>query len=163
MATTYTTEATNHKSVENSKNPTTATEGSYRVSSATVSVEAADADASTYYMLPVRSNWSIKHIWVYNDAITAGTSYDLGLYTTAATPVLVDVDAYASAVDMSSARTSAPLDLAFEARNITSINKKIWEDAGLTTDSNVWYWLTFLANTVGSAQGDITVVVEYVE
>lgn len=163
VASTYSTEATNHKSVENTKNPTTATEGNLRSSSCTLAVAAADDDTSKYFMLPVRSDWSIKHIWVYNDAITAGSSFDIGLYTTAATPVVVDVDAYASAVDLSSARTSVPIDAAFEARNITAINQKVWEDAGATTNSNVWYWLTFTANTVGSAAGDITIVVEYVE
>ena len=163
MATTYSTETTNHKSADNTKNPTTATEGALKCSSATVSVAAADADLSTYFMLPVRSSWSIKHIWVYNDAITAGTAYELGLYSTAATPVAVDDNVYATTVDMSSARTSAPLDLAFEVRNITDVNKKVWEDAALTVDSNVWYYLTFLATTVGSAQGDITVVMHYTE
>ena len=163
VAATYSTEATNHKSVENTKNPTTATEGRAKRSSATVSVAAADDDTSAYYMLPVHSSWSIKHIWVYNDAITSGTSYDVGLYTTAATPVVVDVDAYGSAIDMSSARTSAPIDAAFEARNITAVNQKVWEDAGSSTDTNRWYWLTLYANTVGSAQGDITLIVEYNE
>ena len=163
MATNYSTEATNHKSVTNTKNPTTATEGNLRSSSVTISVAAADSDGDIYHMLPVRSNWSIKHIWVYNDAITSGTSYDIGLYTTAATPAVVDVDAYASAVDMSSARTSAPIDAAFEARNITAINQKVHQDGAVTTDPGAWYWLSLTANTVGSAQGDITLGVEYVD
>ena len=161
MATNYSTEATNHKSVTGTKNPTTATEGSMRCSSVTYSIAAADADGDIFHMLPVFSKWSIKHIWCYNDAVTGGTSYDVGLYTTASTPVVVDVDAYGSAVDMSSARTSAPVDLAYEARNITSINNKVHQDGGVTTDPGVWYWLSLTANTVGTAQGDITLVVEY--
>ena len=163
MATNYSTEATNHKSATNTKNPTYATEGGLKQSSVTISIAAADSDGDIYHLLPVRSNWSIKHIWVYNDAITSGTSYDVGLYTTAATPVVVDVDAYASAVDMSSARTSAPIDASFEARNITGVNNRVFQDAGLSTDSAVWYWLSLTANTVGSAQGDITLIVEYVD
>lgn len=66
MATNYSTEATNHKSVTGTKNPTTATEGNMRVSSATISVAAADSDGDIYHVLPVRSNWSIKSIRVYN-------------------------------------------------------------------------------------------------
>lgn len=163
MATNYSTEATNHKSVTGTKNPTTATQGNLRSSSATISVAAADSDGDIYHMLPVFSNWSIKAIWVYNDAITGGTSYDLGLYTTAATPVVVDVDAYGSAVDMSSARTTAPINAAFEARNITAVNQKVHQDGAVTTDPNAWYWLSLTANTVGTAQGDITIVVDYVE
>lgn len=163
VVSTYSTEATNHKAVPVTKNPTTATEGKLHVSSATVAVAAADDDGSKFFMLPVFSKWSIKHIWVYNDAITAGTSYDVGLYTTAATPVVVDADAYGSAVDMSSARTSAPVDVAYEARDIIKVNKMVWEDAALTADSGAWYWLALTANTVGSAAGDITIIVEYTE
>lgn len=163
VATTYSTETTNHKSVENTKNPTTATEGSLRVSSATVSVAAADDDGSTYYMLPVFSKWSVKQIWVYNDAVTGGTSYDVGLYSTAATPAAVSATAYGSAIDMSSARTSVPIDAAFEARNITAVNNRVWEDAGLSAETNAWYYLTLKANTVGTAQGDITLVMVYTD
>lgn len=162
MATNYSSVATNHRTA-GSKNATTSTEGTTKTSSMTISIAAADSDADIYHAMPVFSSWSIKHIWVYNDAITGGTSYDVGLYTTAATPVVVDVDAYASAVDMSSARTSAPLDLAFEARNITGVNQKVHTDGGVTTDPTAWYWLSLTANTVGTAQGDITLIVEYTE
>lgn len=161
MATKYSTEATNHKSVTATRNPSTATEGSLYVSSATIAVAAADADNDIYHLLPVQSNWSIKNIWVMNDAITGGTSYDLGLYTTASTPVVVDVDAYGSAIDMSSARTTAGFNAAYEARNITSVNNKVHQDGGVTTDPGGWYWLSLTANTVGTADGDITVIVEY--
>lgn len=162
MTINYSTEASNHRSATNTKNPATACEGDLKVSSTTISVAAADADGDIYAVLPVHSSWSIKSIRIFNDAITAGTSYDLGLYSNASTPAVVDVDAYGSAIDMSSARTTAPLEAMFEARDIVKINKKVYEDAGLTTDSNVWYLLALTANTVGSAQGDITVVVEYV-
>jgi hypothetical protein len=163
MATNYSAVATNHKSGVGTKNPTTATEGTLKSSSMTISIAAADNDGDIYHVLPVFSSWSIKHIWVWNDAITSGTSYDIGLYTTAATPVVVDVDAYASAVDMSSARTSAPIDAAYEARNITSVLNKVHQDGAVTTDPQAWYWLSLTANTVGSAQGDITICVQYVE
>jgi hypothetical protein len=161
VVSTYSTEATNHKSVTNTKNPSTATEGCLYSSSGYVSVAAADDDTSKYFVLPVHSSWSIKSILIANDAITAGTSYDLGLYTTAATPVVVDVDAYGTAIDMSSARTTAPFNGAFEARDIINLNKKVWEDAAATAETNSWYWLTLTANTVGSAAGDIAVQVIY--
>lgn len=163
MATQYSSVATIHKSGVGTKNPTTATEGTLKSSSMTLSVAAADGDGEIYCALPVFSSWSIKNIWVYNDAITGGTSYDIGLYTTAATPVVVDADAYASAVDMSSARTTAGFNAAFEARNITAVGQKVHQDGGVTTDPGAWYWLALTANTVGTAQGDITLIVEYVE
>lgn len=160
VATTYSTEVTNHKSATNDKNPTTATEGVLMCSSATVAVAAADDDTSKYVLLPVHSSWSLKHIWLYNDAITGGTDYNFGLYSSAATPVDVDENVYADAVDLSSARVE-PIDILHEIRNITSINNKVWQDAGLSADSNVWYYLVATSVTVGTAAGDITVVVEY--
>jgi hypothetical protein len=162
--TTFSTEVTNHRSVTNTKNPTTATEGTLKCSSATVSVAAADNDGKILHMLPVHSSWSIKSIQIYNDAITGGTSYDLGVYTNAATPVVVDVDAYGTAIDMSSARAATgPLHALAEVRDIININNKVHQDAGVTVDPAAWYLLSFTANTVGSAQGDITVVIYYVE
>lgn len=161
MATNYATIATNFRG-KTTKNAVTSMEGNVKTITETISIAAADSDGDIYCIMPVRSNWSIKHIWVYNDAITNGTSYDIGLYTTASTPVVVDVDAYASAVDMSSARTSVPIDAAFEARNITAVGQKVHTDGGVTTDPSVWYFLALTANTVGTAQGDITLIVEYV-
>lgn len=147
---------------QTTKNPVTSMEGNLKVCSATVSVAAADSDGDIYLMMPVRSNWSIKHIWVMNDAITNGTDYDIGLYTTAATPVEVDKDCYMDGVTMASARTTAPYDAAYATRNITAVNNKVHQDGSVTTDPSVWYWLAITANTVGTVQGDITLIVEYV-
>jgi hypothetical protein len=163
VASTYSTEGTNHTSVAGTKNNTTQTEGVLKTSAATVSVAAADDDGSKYFLVPVYSKWNIRHIWLYNDAITNGTVYDVGLYTTAATPVAVDDDCYATDIDLSSARTTSPIDLRFEALNITTVNDKVHTNGSVTTDPAAWYWLAFTAGTVGTAQGDITVIVEYVE
>lgn len=163
MATNYSTLATNYRSDPIDKNRASSDGGVLHCKSVTISIAAADADGDIYHLFAIPSNASIKHLWIYNDAITAGTSYDLGLYTTASTPVVVDVDAYGSAIDMSSARTSAPIDAAFEARNITGVAQRVHTDGGVTTDPSTHYWVSFTANTVGTAQGDITVICEYTE
>ena len=81
----------------------------------------ADNDGDIYHIMPARSNWSIKHIWLYNDAITNGTSYDVGLYTTAATPVEVDKDCYMAATTMASGRPSLTSgDLPFQTAGETT-------------------------------------------
>jgi hypothetical protein len=163
MATQYSTIATNFRG-KTTKNPVTEMEGNLKMISETISVAAADNDGEVYMIAPVRSNWSIKHIWVYNDAITSGTDYDIGLYTTASTPVAYDVDCYADGISMASARTSSPIDAVASTRNITGVNNRVFEDAAspVTSDPATWYWLGITANTVGSAQGDITVIIEYV-
>lgn len=139
--------------------PTTTLDGVRYGSSATLNVAAADDDTSRYLFVPVPSNASIKHIWLRNDAITLGTAYDVGLFNLDGTAA--DDDVYATAVDMSAARTSAPLDVAFEARDIVNINKKVWEDLALAADPGRTYYVGLAADTVGTAAGDITLDVEY--
>lgn len=137
--------------------------GRLRAAVATVEVAAAEDDGSKYVMVPVHSSWRVQHIWLYNDAITGGTAYDVGLYETAANGgAAVDDDAYASAVDLSSART-APLDAAFEARDIANVTRQVWQDAGLSADPNKFYNLALTADTAGSGAGTITVVLAFAE
>lgn len=136
--------------------------GRIRTQCATVEVAAADDDTSTFRIARVPSNARIIAINIMNDALTSGTSFDVGLYQTAANGgALVDVDAYASAVDLSSARTTAAINVAFEARNIDKIKNRVWQDAGLTSDPQREYDIVILANTIGSAAGTISVEVQY--
>ncbi|WP_439813982.1 hypothetical protein [Zavarzinia sp. CC-PAN008] len=128
---------------------------------ATLEVAAADDDTSVFRICQVQSNWRIAAILLTNDAITSGTSYDVGLYQTLDNGgAVVDADAYASAVDLSSGRT-APLDVAFEARNIDKVNNRVWQDGGFSSDPKQTYELCLTANTVGSAAGTISVRVQY--
>lgn len=128
---------------------------------ATVEVAAADDDTSVYRMFQVPSNAIIFKIDVKNDAITAGTSYDFGVYNipprngSTAVGAVVDADAFASAVDMSSARV-APLDIVNEALNIDKAEKRLWEILGLSRDPGIEYDLAFTANTAGTAAGTIS-------
>lgn len=147
------------ESVPKKMNPTTALDGVAYISSGTVNVAAADDDTSRYLFVPVPSNACIKHIYVRNDAITAGTAYDIGLFNLDGTPA--DDDVYATAVDMSAARTAVPFDAAWEARDIINVNKKVWEDLLLPFDPFKTYYVGIAADTVGTAAGDITLEVIY--
>jgi hypothetical protein len=123
---------------------------------ATVEVAAADDDGSTYRLFRVHSSWLVSRIDIFNDAITGGVSYDVGLYQTQENGGAVkNATAYASAVDMSAARV-APLDVTFEARNIDQMERKVWQDAGDLADPNRFYDVVLRANTVGTAAGTIS-------
>jgi hypothetical protein len=75
-----------------------------------VSVAAGDDDTSVFRVIRVNSNAYIFNLFVTNTAITGGTSYDLGVYQTAANGgAVVDADLFGAAVDMSSARVT-PID-----------------------------------------------------
>lgn len=138
--------------------------GHLRAQVATVEVAAADDDTSVFRLFRLPSNAKVTSVQVFNDAITGGTSYDVGLYRTAADGgAVVDADAFASAVDMSSARAAAgPLNLTFEAQNIDKIEQELWQVAGATSDPGVMYDVALTANTVGTAAGTISAVVEYI-
>jgi hypothetical protein len=142
----------NFEAKPNQFNPAALLYGRRRGIVGTVAVAASDDDGSTYVLAPVRSSWVIPSIRLYNDAITGGTGYDVGLYESGLTAV--DDDAYASAVSMATLSTEG-VERAFEARNITAIGQKVWQDAGQTADPMVWYYLVLTADTVGTVAGDI--------
>lgn len=135
--------------------------GVQRSQAGTVEVAAADSDTSVYRIARVSSLARVNSILLYNDAITAGTDYHIGLYQTAANGgAVVDADCYASSVDLSSAHTGT--EVAFEARDVASILNKVWQDAGLSADSGREYDICLTGNTVGTAAGTISLDVRYV-
>jgi hypothetical protein len=127
----------------------------------TIEVAAADDDGSTYRVARVWSGWRIASILVFNDAITGGSAYDIGLAETD-DGAAVDDDAYASALDLSSAST-AGAERAFEARDIADAGNRVFEDAGLSEDPHRWYDLVLTGDTVGTGAGTITVMVSYTD
>lgn len=129
---------------------------------AVVEQGASDNDGSVFRLARIHSSWLVKGVRKFHDAITGGTSYDLGLYRTAGDGgAVVDADAYASAVSLASADT-AGVQIAFEARDVANIEKKVWQDAGLSSDPNLWYDLALTGNTVGSTGGTIGLDIEVV-
>lgn len=130
----------------------------------TVEVAAADSDTSVFRFCRVRSSDRISSIEVANDAITGGTSYDLGLHRTAADGgAAVDVDLFASAVDLSTAHAFTDYTYEATATNISAVESRLWELLGLSADPLVDYDVTLYANTVGSGVGTISMRVKRVK
>ena len=124
-------------------------------------VAAADDDGSVYGFALINSSDTLKSLAVWNDAITSGTDYDIGLYewTDGALGTVVDKDVFADGLDLSSAGDATN---ALTAPNIDELHKPIWEYAALslTEDPKKTYVLAVTANTVGSAAGTITLDIE---
>ena len=125
-------------------------------------VAAADDDTSVFpfAMLPV--NARVARITLLNDAITAGTDYDIGVYKAdgLALGAVVDKDCLADGLDMSSARTTA-VDV---SPLVANVGKKLWELAGLSAQPNYpTFLVAFTANTIGSAAGTIGGYLDYIE
>lgn len=126
-------------------------------------VASGDDDTSTYRLMRLPGRAVVKSIRLFNAAITAGTDYDFGLYAVGASDngAVADADCYASNVDLSAAHVGT--EIGFEARALTAHRQKVWEDAGAGSDpgEGTYYDLVATANTVGSANGSILVLVEY--
>jgi len=128
----------------------------------TVEIAAADDNASVFRFMRVHSSWRISSIELFNDAIASGSAFDCGLYQTAENGgAAVDADCYATDVSLTSARTT-PTDLRFEAMDIANIEKRVFEDGGLTSDPGRWYDLCLTADTIGTAAGTVSLRVRYV-
>lgn len=125
----------------------------------TVALAAADDDNSVYRLARVHSSWIIPSIRLFNDTITAGTDFNLGLYEVD-TGAAVAESAYADAISLATASTVG-VEVAYENRDINKIQQRVWQDAGLTADPNKYYDLCLKGITVGSAAGDVSVIVTY--
>lgn len=128
-----------------------------------VAVAAADSDGSKYVMGLIHGNDRPFNIRVFNDAITSGTDYDIGVYVwngdSGSLGDAVDADLFADGLDLSSAADDT---FALTAPDInllgTSTVKELLEAASITDNlEKTQYALVVTANTVGSAAGDITV------
>jgi len=130
---------------------------------ATEEVAVADDNGSVYGYFLISSSDALKSLKVWNDAITNGTDYDVGLYNydreNNTIGTVVDKDCFADGLDLSSA---ADATNALTAPNIDELHKSIWEYASLslTADPKKTYVIAVTGNTVGTAAGTITLDVE---
>lgn len=129
----------------------------------TVEVAAADDNGSVYRMARLRSSDRVSQLTVFNDLITGGSGFDLGLYRTADDGGgVVDADLFGSGLDLTVASV-AGADYTFEsaATDIGKIEKRLWELLGLSADPQVDYDIAFTGVTVGSAAGTVSLRVRF--
>ena len=126
-------------------------------------VAAADSDGSVYGIAQLPVNAKNVVITQFNDAITAGTDYDIGVYQFNGSDVgtVVDKDCLVDGRDNSSARTT-PI-VSYDT-TVEGFGKKLWQLAGLSAQpAYPTFLVAITANTVGSAAGTIGGFIEYVE
>ncbi len=128
-------------------------------------VEAAGGDAgSTYRFCSIPSNArAITVRFASDDLSGAGATMDIGLYQTPANGgAVVDADFFASALDVATTAV-AFTDITYEraATRIADAEKPLWEQLGLTADSQRDYDVTGVS-AVAAATGTMYVLVEYV-
>jgi hypothetical protein len=132
---------------------------------ATIAVAAADDNNSTYRMCRVHSSWRISEMTMFNDAITTGTDYNIGLFAIAEDGgAVVDENAYSDAVSFASGSLTG-VQVMYEAGSavgIEDIEQAVWQNAGLTADPGLWYDVVLTGITVGSGAGDLAMRLRYV-
>lgn len=164
MANNNATNITNREATPMVKSPSRDMYGKVRTFVATIEVAAADVDDDTYTMLAIPAGARVQSVRLANDAITAGTDYDIGLYsiTAGSLGAVKDADIYADGLDLSSAR-AVPTEVLFNgtgAKDMAEVLERVYEDAGDTDQLASEYYVVLTANTVGSAAGSITLFVD---
>ena len=154
---------TNFVAVPQVLNPAQQLQGVKRIAQGTIALVAGDLGANDTVMLaPIPSNASITSIKLFNDDLDSGTTNtaDVGLYTTAL--AVVDADAYASAITDLRAAVKTGTEVAFEARDINKMGQKVWQDAGLSSDPALTYFVGIGFPAAGNTAGDLSFIIEYV-
>jgi hypothetical protein len=127
---------------------------------ATVEVTNGDSIGSTFRLFQVPSNAIVDELTIFCDAITSAAA-DIGLYrTTDNAGAVVDADAYASAQTIATANVLG-IQVGFEARNIDKIEKRVFEDAGLTADSQSMYDIVATLTAAATATGTLSARLRY--
>jgi sulfate adenylyltransferase subunit 1 (EFTu-like GTPase family) len=136
--------------------------GVKRVAQGTIALAAGDLSATDTVMLaPIPSNASITSIKLFNDDLDSSTAItaDVGLYKQDLS--VVDADAYASAITDLRAAVKTGTEVAFEARNINKMGQKVWQDAGLSSDPALTYFVGIGFPAAGDQAGDLSFIIEY--
>jgi hypothetical protein len=163
MANVNTDLVTNFVAVPQVLNSASQLHGVKRVATGTIALAAGDLSTDDTVMLaPIPSNASITSIKLFNDDLDSGTTNtaDVGLYNTDLS--VVDADAYASAITDLRGAVTVGTEVAFEARNINKMGQKVWQDAGLTSDPALTYFVGIGFPAAGDQAGDLSFVIEYV-
>ena len=163
MANVNTDLVTNFVAVPQVLNSASQLHGVKRVATGTIALDAGDLSANDTVMLaPIPSNASITSIKLFNDDLDSGTDLtaNVGIYTTAV--AVVDADAYASAITDLRGAVKTGTEVAFEARDINKMGQKVWQDAGLTSDPALTYFVGISFPAAGDTAGDLSFVIEYV-
>lgn len=148
MAKTSSTAVSNADSVPRKLNTGILSHARLREAVATVETAAADAAGHQYRILRVHSSWRISSLEIGHDAVTGMTTADVGIWDTSANgDAVVDLDFFATNLDISAAGALTDRTYQRSAARISDIAKPLWEQLGLTSDPNKEYDVVVVATT----------------
>tara|TARA_R100001460_G_scaffold86624_1_gene128086 strand:+ start:281 stop:760 length:480 start_codon:yes stop_codon:yes gene_type:complete len=131
--------------------------GVLRTAHGTVELASGDSDDDDIVMLaPIPSNASVPSLFIGSDTFGGSCTFNVGIYTTDGT--VKDEDVFATAV----ADAGAMADVRFEAADIDTASKKMYELAGDTTDPGGYYYIAATMAAAGGTAGTMSWNISYV-
>lgn len=156
MGTKNSTLVTNFEATPPVLNDASLLHGVLRVAQGTVALAAGDTNDDDVVMLaPIPSNATVSHIFIGTDTFGGSCTFNVGIYTSEG--VVKDEDVFASAV----ADAGAMTDVRFEAADINTAEKKMYELAGDTTDHNSYMYIAATMSAEGGTGGDMSFIIHY--
>ena len=131
--------------------------GVVRTAHGQVELAAGDSTDNDIVMLaPIPSNASVPQLFVGSDTFGGSCTFNVGLYKTNGT--VKDEDVFASSV----ADAAALTDVRFEAADLNTGSKKLWELAGDSTDPGGYFYVAITFNATGGTAGTLAWNINYV-
>jgi hypothetical protein len=131
--------------------------GVLRTAHGTVELASGDSDDDDIVMLaPIPSNAAVPSLFIGSDTFGGSCTFNVGIYTTDGT--VKDEDVFATAV----ADAGAMADVRFEAADIDTASKKMYELAGDTTDPGGYYYIAATMAAAGGTAGTMSWNISYV-
>ena len=121
--------------------------GVLRTAHGSVELAAGDSTDNDIVMLaPIPSNAAVPSLFIGSDTFGGSCTFNVGVYTSAG--VVKDEDVFATSV----ADAAAMADVRYEAADLDTGSKKLWELAGDSEDPGGYYYIAITFNaTCGTA------------
>ena len=131
--------------------------GVVRTAHGQVELAAGDSTDNDIVMLaPIPSNASVPQLFIDSDTFGGSCTFNVGIYQTDGT--VKDEDVFASSV----ADAAALTDVRFEAADLNTGSKKLWELAGDSTDPGGYFYVAITFNATGGTAGTLAWNINYV-
>jgi hypothetical protein len=131
--------------------------GVLRTAHGSVELAAGDSTDDDIVMLaPIPSNAAVPQLFVGSDTLGGSCTFNVGIYETDGT--VKDEDVFATSV----ADEAALADVRFEAADLNTASKKLWELAGDTSDPGGYYYVAITFNATGGTAGTLAWNINYI-
>ena len=131
--------------------------GVLRTAHGSVELAAGDSTDNDIVMLaPIPSNAAVPTLFVGSDTFGGSCTFNVGIYTSAG--VVKDEDVFATSV----ADAAAMADVRYEAADLNTGSKKLWELAGDSEDPGGYYYIAITFNATGGTAGTLNWNISYV-